>query len=390
MPEKIYKVRTPLFPTYSTVTQLLKVFCSVPKSTVTGMIQTIWDQTGTPQSQVDWSEPDNWIPERLSGDFAALAGRIWTESNKAVNPRHVYGAYLFINTFELLRPDTAGIYQLTDRGAAFSNDDPQVIRELDDTEGMLQLLLILSAKGKAKHGDLVGDWEEFLHEHSKFGKPSTIKDTLRRRLANLVERDLVKRDGITYELTSKGLDYLKKASPKSKNPLREVMQAVKNYNDAQKKHLKELLSKMAPYRFEHLVKDLLEAMGYEDVSVTKQYGDKGVDVVASAQFGITTVKEVVQVKRHQASIHRTVLDQLRGVLPFHSAIRGTVITLGKFSNGCVEVATFPGAPPITLIDGDKLIELLFEHGVGIKKNCTVIYEVDEDFLVSSEEPEDIT
>lgn len=198
------------------------------------------------------------------------------------------------------------------------------------------------------------------------------------------------RDGITYELTQQGLEYLKKASPKSKNPLREVIQSVKSYNDAQKKHLKELLGKMPPYRFEHLAKDLLDAMGYEDVSVTKQYGDKGVDVVASAQFGITTVKEVVQVKRHQASIHRTVLDQLRGVLPFHSAIRGTVITLGKFSSGCVEVSTFPGAAPITLIDGDKLIDLLFEHGVGIKKNTAIIYEVDEDSLVSSDEPEDIT
>lgn len=354
------------------------------------MIQTIWDQTGTPQSQVDWSEPDVWIPERLSGDFATLAGKIWNESNKTVNPRHVYGAYLFINTFGLLQPGSEGIYQASDRGIAFSNDDPQVICELDDAEGMLHLLLILSGKGKAKHGELVPEWEEFLHEHSKFGKPSTIKDTLRRRLANLVERDLVKRDGITYELTPQGLEYLKKTSPKSKNPLRELMQSVMSYNDAQKRHLKELLGKMPPYRFEHLVKDLLDAMGYEDVLVTKQSGDKGVDVIATAQFGITTVKEVVQVKRHQANINRKVLDELRGVLPFHHAIRGTVITLGKFSNGCVEVATFPGAAPITLIDGDKLIDLLFEHSVGIKKNTTIIYEVDEDSLVSSDEPDDIT
>ena len=38
-------------------------------------------------------------------------------------------------------------------------------------------------------------------------------------------------------------------------------------------------------------------MGYEDVTVTQQSGNKGVDVVATVQFGITTVTEVVQVKR---------------------------------------------------------------------------------------------
>ena len=97
---------------------------------------------------------------------------------------------------------------------------------------------------------------------------------------------------------------------------------------------------MDPYRFETLVKDLLDAMGYEDVVVTKQSGDKGVDVVANFEFGITQVREVVQVKRHQASITRPVMDQLRGALPYYQAIRGTIITLGKFAKGCKDAAFF--------------------------------------------------
>ncbi len=118
---------------------------------------------------------------------------------------------------------------------------------------------------------------------------------------------------------------------------------------------------MHPYRFEQLVRELLEAMGYEDVTVTKQSGDKGVDVVATVQFGITTVTEVVQVKRQKDSIGRPILDQLRGALPFHEAIRGTIITLGNFSKGCTEAALFPGAAPVGLINGEKLLELLVEH-----------------------------
>lgn len=129
-----------------------------------------------------------------------------------------------------------------------------------------------------------------------------------------------------------------------------------------------------------LVSDLLVAMGYEDVTVTKQSGDKGVDVLARMQFGITTVTEVVQVKRHQGSIGRPVLDQLRGALPYHGAIRGTIITLGNFSKGCAEAALFPGAAPVGLINGEKLLELLVEHGIGIEGRPATLYELDETYF----------
>jgi restriction system protein len=141
-----------------------------------------------------------------------------------------------------------------------------------------------------------------------------------------------------------------------------------------------MLGKMNPYRFESLVKDLLDAMDYEDVVVTKQSGDKGVDVVANFEFGITRIREVVQVKRQQGSIGRPTLDQLRGALPYHQAIRGTLITLGKFAQGCKDAALFPGAAPITLIDGDKLIELMLKHEVGIKKRSLALHEIDQSYF----------
>jgi restriction system protein len=130
-------------------------------------------------------------------------------------------------------------------------------------------------------------------------------------------------------------------------------------------------------------------MGYEDVTVTGQSGDRGVDVVARIQFGITNITEVVQVKRHKGIIGRQIVDQLRGALPYHKAIRGTLITLSDFSKGCKEAALFPGAAPITLINGNKLIELLFEHEVGIRKQSVTLYEVDEEFFSESAEEDEI-
>ncbi|WP_408065674.1 restriction endonuclease [endosymbiont of unidentified scaly snail isolate Monju] len=349
----------------------------VAKSDVTHLIQSIWQQTGTPQNPVDWSEPDKWIAERLSGENAALAAKIWQQSGHVVNPRHIYGTYLFINTYDLLVPDAQGIYRLSERGKGFLDEDPATVQALDETEGLLKLLNILATKTQAKRGDLLPEWAEYLQEHSKFTTPSTFKDTLSRRLANLVERGLVAREGNRYTITEVGLEYAEKSLPEGEDPRLSVLRAVNEHNARQREALRELLAAMQPYHFEHLIGDLMEAMGYEDVTVTKQSGDKGVDVVATVQFGITTVREVVQVKRHsKASIPRQTIDQLRGSLPYHQAIRGTLITLGKISKGATEAALFPGAAPITLIDGERLLDLLIEHGIGIKKRPVELWEVD--------------
>lgn len=383
------KVRTPLFPPFSMIRALMRVIEGVPKSQCTHLIQTIYDQTGTPQNPVDWTNPDDWINERLDGEDEKLAHRIWTGTKNEVNPRYMYGAYLFSNTYELLVPDENGIFRLTDRGRAFLDENPDVVHELDEAEGLMQLLLILSTKPKAKRVDLLPEWGKFLKEYSKYGTATTIKDTLRRRLLVLRERGLIMREGVYYSITQEGQDYLSRYSKIGFDKKRNVMQSVSQYNDTQKELLKEKLKDLPPYQFEHLIKQLLEAMGYEDVTVTKQSGDKGVDVVATVQFGITTITEVVQVKRHQGSISRPVLDQLRGALPYHKAIRGTLISTGTFTKGCREVALYAGAAPISLIDGDKLLELLFEHEIGIQTRQIPLHEVDDTFFETADEPEDI-
>lgn len=379
------KVRTPHFPLYSTVRHVLRILPGVSKAALKSMMRVIDEQTGTPQNPVDWSDPDTWISERLTGAEQELARRIWVETGRSVNPRHLSGAYFFTNRYELLIPDAAGVYQLSARGQAFLDDDPAVVRELDEAEDLPQLLGILATKTRARRGDLLAEWGEFLLEHSQLTTPATFRSTLRNRLINLIERGFVTRDGNDYVITPEGVAYATVAERPDDDPKREVLRAVSEFNKNQREALREQLKGMHPYRFEHLVRDLLEAMGYEDVVVTKESGDKGVDVVATVQFGITTITEVVQVKRHQANIQRGTLDQLRGALPYHKAIRGTIITVGGFSKGCTEAALYPGAAPIGLIDGEKLLNLLIEHGIGVKKRDVALYEVDGDFF---QPPED--
>jgi len=379
--ESGYKVRTPLFPTYSKARNVIRTWNNVKKSSVSSVIQSVNAQTGTPQDPVDWSEPDKWIPERLQGEDAHLAQRIWQESNKTVNPRHIRGAYYFINRFNLLAPDSNGIYKLTERGKAFLENDAQVLRELDEAEGLLKLLNILATKTQAVRADILGEWSEFLQEYSRFNAPSSAKDTLRRRLLNLAERGYILKEANRYTITKEGLRYAEHSLPPSEGPKRKVLKAINQHNASQREALRNLLDSVNPFYFEQIIGDLMEVMGYEDVTVTKASGDKGVDVVATVQSGITTVREVVQVKRHgKSSIQRSVIDQLRGSLPYYQAIRGTLITLGKIGKGATDAAVYPGAAPITLIDGEKLLDLLIEHGIGMKKRAVELWEVDSSVM----------
>ena len=111
----------------------------------------------------------------------------------------------------------------------------------------------------------------------------------------------------------------------------------------------------------------------------------GLALVAGVQpLGISSVHEVVQVKRHKGNINRKVLDQLRGSLHCFDAVRGTIISTGDFSAGTQKAAFERGAAPITLIDGAKLLKLLEENGIGLTKKSIEYVEFDTDKLIQFE------
>ena len=372
-------------PTWSEARFLLRLWNGLPRAHIDNLRSAIVEQTGTPQAQVDWSNPEEWIPERLSGHERELAYRVWNESDGRVNPRHVYGSMLFTRLHELITTDPNGVARMTNRGDAFLSDGSDVEREIDEIEGIPHLLRTISKRTRPRRQDLLPEWSAYLAKHSKFGKQSTIKSTLAYRMRNVLDRGLVEKAGISYSLTRQGRAYLEQRVTEVDERQR-LLDAVDAYNERQKRQLRQGLLAMHPYAFEQLVRDLLTEMGYEDSTVTKQTGDKGIDVVANVQVGITNVREVVQVKRVQGNLNRRVLDELRGVLPFHGAIRGTVITTGGFSRGCTEVATYPGAAPLTLIDGDRLLDLLTEHSVGITTEHVDVLELTG--FTAEEEPEE--
>lgn len=374
---------TPQLPTYTAVRHFIRIVEGEPLGLYRGMYNRIQEARGNPQEQADWADPDEWIPQLLTGDEQKLAFRLWHESAKTVNPRYIRGSWYLATKHNLLVRNDEGVLRTTERGHAFLSDPiGPVVVEIDEGEGLLVVLRIVAQKGPGKRGDLLPDYAEYSRAHTTFRADAVVKSALYDRLRNLVERGYILARGQSYEITEKGLGYLEGVAESApvattrRTKQSELLRLAKDLKLEARDQLAGFLSNMNPFRFESLVKLLLEEMGYDDVQTTSPTNDKGVDVVANIELGISSVREVIQVKRHKGNVNRTVLDQLRGSLHRFNAVRGTVITTGHFSKGTQEVAFERGAAPITLIDGEKLLDLLVEHQIGVSKKTVDYLEFD--------------
>ncbi len=116
-------------PTYAEIGSAVRVLDGEPVRRVRELMNAIFDQAGAASPCVDWSDPERWINERLTGELKKLAHKVWVGSDKTVNPRHLYAQVGFINRLRLL--DTVqGIYRMGERSRRFLAGDEEILREL--------------------------------------------------------------------------------------------------------------------------------------------------------------------------------------------------------------------------------------------------------------------
>ncbi len=168
---------------------------------------------------------------------------------------------------------------------------------------------------------------------------------------------------------------------KQKDTVSSPLVLIEKQNENVRKALKEKLHEMDAYQFEYLIGDLLQKIGYENVEVTKRSGDGGIDVIADLTVGgITNVKTVIQVKCWKANVSGKVITQLRGSAEVDQ--RGLVITTSDFTKDAISESKAKNKMPVSLVNGDKLLKLMFEYGVGVKKEDKSIYSLDLDYFQS--------
>lgn len=157
---------------------------------------------------------------------------------------------------------------------------------------------------------------------------------------------------------------------------------IEQHNQHVQKALCERLLSMKPGEFEEIISQLLAEMGFEMVEVTKLSGDGGIDVRGTLVVGdVVRMKMAVQVKkwRLRNNIQAPIVQQVRGSLGAHE--QGLIITTSDFSSGAIKEATQPDKTPIALMNGDQLVMLLMEHGIGVHRSTPDLFEIDEEFSV---------
>lgn len=151
---------------------------------------------------------------------------------------------------------------------------------------------------------------------------------------------------------------------------------IDEHNRSIRKQLLEKVRELSPAEFESLVGRLLTALGFEEVDVTQISKDGGIDVRGTMVIGeAIRIKMAVQAKRWKDSVPSSIIQQLRGSL--RSDEQGMVITTSRFGKQARDEAERESATPIALVDGELLVSLLMEYGIGAKREDWEVFELAE-------------
>ncbi|MEO7035878.1 MAG: restriction endonuclease [Polyangiaceae bacterium] len=149
-----------------------------------------------------------------------------------------------------------------------------------------------------------------------------------------------------------------------------------------RQRLTRRLLAMPPAAFERLSQRILRESGFVEVKVTGQSGDGGIDGIGILRLQrVVSFQVLFQCKRYQGTVSPKEIRDFRGAMVGRSD-KGLFLTTGSFSRAAQEEATRDGAPPIDLIDGERLADLLKELGLGVQTAMIEKIDVDEGWFDS--------
>lgn len=147
------------------------------------------------------------------------------------------------------------------------------------------------------------------------------------------------------------------------------------------------LLELSPDAFERLIPYVVKALGYgtdreDNLKPTQRSGDKGIDgIVWQDALGFDRV--YLQAKRYSEgnNVGGPEVQAFSGALGQFRATKGIFITTSTFTPAARAVARDTAHYTLILIDGQRLASLMFEYGVGVQVDKTVIVKkLDQDFF----------
>jgi len=140
------------------------------------------------------------------------------------------------------------------------------------------------------------------------------------------------------------------------------------------------LQKTQPYHFEKIVLKLLEKMGYGEYLTTSKSRDGGIDgIINEDKLGLDKI--YIQAKRFAAD-NKVREPDIRNFIGAMSSDtnKGVFVTTSTFDKAAEDKAN-KASQKIVLIDGAKLVKLMYQFNVGVQiEQSYDIKKLDEDFF----------
>jgi restriction system protein len=154
----------------------------------------------------------------------------------------------------------------------------------------------------------------------------------------------------------------------------EIAPQVANYRE----ELARTLQSLPAAGFERFCQRLLRESGFQEVTITGRSGDGGIDGIGILQVNaLVSFKVLFQCKKYAGSVTPSHVRDFRGAMTGR-ADKGIIITTGSFTSDARKEAIRDGAPPIELVDGEKLAGMLEKLELGLRPRQT--YELDASFF----------
>lgn len=155
---------------------------------------------------------------------------------------------------------------------------------------------------------------------------------------------------------------------------REPVAALSDYRE----ELARMLQALPAAGFERFCQRLLRESGFQEVTITGRSGDGGIDGIGILQVNpLVSFKVLFQCKKYVGSVAPSHVRDFRGAMTGR-ADKGIIITTGSFTSEARKEAVRDGAPPIELVDGEKLASMLEKLELGLRPRQT--FEVDATFF----------
>lgn len=154
--------------------------------------------------------------------------------------------------------------------------------------------------------------------------------------------------------------------------------ALDNVGDTEESNWRDellgVLLSVSPAAFERLTQRLLREAGFINTTVTGRSGDGGIDGVGVYRMSLVSFPVFFQCKRYTGGVGSSAVRDFRGAMAGRGD-KGLLVTTGTFTAEAKAEATRDGAPPVDLIDGDRLCDLLKEYELGVTTTVRQVEDV---------------